>query len=254
MKKLISLFALSLGFIGACSENAEPRLTQETFCREWANQACSATVVSACQAENAEACRLSQQAACQALLPEGFVDDTVNEQACLNAVGAAYEDADLNATELETVLRLGEPCNRLVRGGRSAGDRCESTFECDAASGFTCVIKGTDSDGTCQKPREMEPGMGCEALQDTCSAEFYCNGDNCIAAEEVGSACASQLQCGSTGYCAADGTCAERFAVREACSADYECASGTCFTFDAERICVDSIRLSPSEPLCDALR
>ena len=51
-----------------------------------------------------------------------------------------------------------------------------------------------------------------------------------------------------------DGTCAERFAVRTECTADYECLSGLCVTFDTERICVDAIRLSPSEPLCEELR
>ncbi len=252
MRNFLSVFALGLCFAVGCSSDADPEQTREGFCRDWATKACSAKVVSACQAESADACRLTQQAACQGVLPDGFVDD--NADACLNAVGSAYKDADLDATELATVLRFGAPCDRLVRGGRASGDSCEATSECDAAAGFVCVIKGSETKGTCQKPRLVQPGLACEALQETCSEGFYCNGENCVAGEDTGNPCSTQQECGNEGYCAADGTCAERFAVRTECTADYECLSGICFTFKDERICVNAIRLSPSEPLCDELR
>ncbi|HEY6081489.1 MAG TPA: hypothetical protein VIW29_21890 [Polyangiaceae bacterium] len=251
MRKSLGLCALGLWLAVGCSSDAEPEQTRESFCREWAAQACSAEAVSACQAESAEACRLTQQAACQDLVPDGFVAE--NADACLAAVGTAYQDADLDGTELATVLRLGPPCDRLFRGGHDSGDSCKVTSECDAASGFVCVIKGSATEGTCQKPRVVEPGLACDALPETCTEGFYCNGENCVAGEDTGSPCSTQHECGSEGYCAADGTCAERFAVRADCTADYECLSGLCYSFDAERICVDAIRLSPSEPLCDAL-
>lgn len=252
MRIFFGVYLLGLCFAVGCSSDAEPEQTREGFCRDWAAKACSAKVVSACQAESADACRLTQQAACQNALPAGFVDD--NASACLNAVASAYEDADLNAAELATVLRFGPPCDRLVRGERAGGDSCEATTECDAAAGFACVIKGSDSVGTCQKPRVAQPGLACDALQETCTEGFYCNGENCVVGEDAGSACATQQECGSEGYCAADGTCAERFAVRAECTADHECLSGVCVSFDAERICVDAIRLSVSEPLCEELR
>ena len=252
MRKFLSVFALGLCFAAGCSSSAEPAQTREGFCRDWAAKACSAEVVSACQAESAEACRLTQQAACQKVIPDGFVAD--NAEACLTAVGNAYQDADLNATELATVLRLGSPCDRLVRGPRGSGDSCKATSECDAVAGFSCVVKGSDSEGTCQQSRVVQPGFACDALPETCSDGFYCNGENCVAGKDTGSPCSTQQECGSAGYCATDGTCAERFAVRTECTADYECQSGLCFTFDAQRICVDAIRLSPTEPLCDELR
>ncbi|HEX2872496.1 MAG TPA: hypothetical protein VHP33_14605 [Polyangiaceae bacterium] len=252
MRQLFNVCLLGLCFAVGCSSDADPEQTREGFCRDWAAKACSAKVESACQAESADACRLTQQAACQGALPEGFVDD--NASACLTAVGKAYEDADLDASELATVLRFGPPCDRLVRGERAGGDSCESTTECDAAAGFACVIKGSDSQGTCQKPRVVQPGLACDALQETCTEGFYCNGENCVVGEDVGAPCATQQECGSQAYCAADGTCAERFPVRAECTADYECLSGVCVSFDAERICVDAIRLSLSEPLCEDLR
>jgi hypothetical protein len=252
MKKFLSLCALGLCFSAGCSSSEEPAQTREEFCRDWAAKACSAEVVSACQAESADACRLTQQAACQDALPDGFVDD--NAQTCLNAVGKAYQDADLSATELATVLRFGPACDRLVRGPGASGDTCEATSDCDAVAGFACVIKGADGQGTCQKPRVVQPGLACDALPETCTEGFYCNGDNCVAGEDTGSPCSTQQECGSEGYCAEDGACAARFPVRTECTADDQCLSGLCFAFDAERICVDAIRLSPSEPLCDELR
>ncbi|MES1172586.1 MAG: 5'-nucleotidase domain-containing protein, partial [Bacteroidota bacterium] len=89
---------------------------------------------------------------------------------------------------------------------RASGDSCKSTSECDAVAGFACVIKGADTEGTCQKPRVVQPGLACDALPETCTDGFYCNGDNCIAGKDTGSECATQQECGSEGYCAADGT------------------------------------------------
>jgi hypothetical protein len=249
--KLLSVLALGLFAVG-CASADEPAQTPEGFCREWATKACSAEVVSACQAESASACRITQQAACQGALPDGFVAD--NADACLTAVGRAYQDADLDAEELATVLRFGPPCDRLVRGPRAGGDSCASSGECNAAGGFACVAKGSATRGTCQQARMVQPGFACDALQETCTAGFYCNGDNCVAGKDIGDSCSTQLECGNEGYCAPDGTCAARFPVRADCSFDYECKSDICFAFDAERVCVDAIRLSPSEPLCDNLR
>src|SRR5688572_29251410 len=134
----------------ACSED-EPAETREGFCNRWAQAACSDDVVSACQAADVDACRLSQEEFCLDLVPEdGFVDDRAD--ACINAVRGAYSDADLTAAELETVLRLGAPCDSLVRGPRGVGESCTSRLDCDAPAGFDCVFKGSDDTGTCQEP------------------------------------------------------------------------------------------------------
>lgn len=252
MRKLTSVLGLVFGFVVGCSSDADEPQTRAEFCREWATKACSEEVVSACQAESADACRLTQQGACEDLIPTGFSAD--NAPACLQAVAAAYADADLDATEVATVLRLGPPCDRLVRGDRSSGDTCTSTSDCDAVAGFACVIKGSDAEGTCQTPRVVQPGLACDALSETCTEGFYCNGENCVAGEDIGASCSNQQECGSEAYCGTDGACTARLPVRADCNADHECLSGLCIAFDTERICVNAIRLSPSEPLCDALR
>lgn len=254
MRHWISLIAImGASLATACSDDEEPvAQTRDGFCDEWAQRACSSEVVSVCQAESDNDCQLSQEAFCQQLLPDGFVDD--HAKACLDAVGAAYGDADLTADELATVLQLGPPCDRLIRGPRASGDACTSTFQCDAASGEVCVFKGSDADGTCQVPRTVQPGLECGAEQETCTEGFYCNGDNCVVGKDAGSDCATQQECSAETYCADDSTCREKLDVQENCTTDEQCLSGICFAFGSERTCVDRIRLSPSEPLCEELR
>lgn len=252
MKNWLGLLVM-IGLSTGCSEEDEPAAqTREGFCDEWGKRACSPEVVSVCQAEDASDCRLTQESFCQELLPDNFVDD--HAATCLDAVEGAYEDADLTAEELVTVLQLGPPCDRLIRGPRSSGDVCTSTFECDAASGYVCLFKGSDAEGTCEVPRTVQPGLACEARQETCTEGFYCNGENCVVGKASGSDCVTHQECDADSYCAEDSSCTERLALQDDCTADYQCLSGICFAFGSERTCVDRVRLSPAEPLCEELR
>jgi hypothetical protein len=252
MKNWIGLFLMA-GLAMGCSDDEEPAAqTREGFCDEWGKRACSSEVVSVCKAEDESDCNLKQESFCQELLPDDFVDD--HAASCLDAVEAAYADADLTADELVTVLQLGPPCDRLIRGPRSAGDDCSSTFECDAAAGYVCLFKGSQTEGTCELPRTVQPGLSCEARQETCTEGFYCNGDNCVGGKDAGSDCATDQECDAENYCANDLTCTPRLDLQADCTDDSQCLSGICFAFGSERTCVDRIRLSPSEPLCDELR
>jgi len=247
--------ASALGLVFGCAaEDPEPApRTREEFCRQWANAACSAEVVSVCQAADATACRLSQQTSCVSLVPDGFADDQAD--ACLDAVGAAYADADLTAAELLTVLRLGPPCDKLVRGPKTRGQLCDQNSDCDAPAGLECVIKGSATNGTCEKPTRKMPGLSCAAAHEICTDGFYCNGSNCIEAKSEGEPCATDQECGDEAYCNANSECEERLKVGSACVVDNECASGVCFRFsDEDWSCLDRLRLSPSEPACDNLR
>jgi hypothetical protein len=253
MIKRIGAHGLVVLLLAACSSDGEPvEQTREEFCGQWAREACSAEVVSVCQAGEASDCRLAQERFCQELLPDGFEDD--HARRCLDAVGSAYSDADLTADELATVLQLGPPCDRLVRGPVEEGDACQTNTDCNTVGNYACVAKGAEGTGTCQVPRIVQPGLECGAPQETCTEGFYCNGDNCIAGKDVGDDCSLHEECAAENYCGAGGTCAERLDLGESCSADHECRSGICFAFGDERSCVDRIRLSPSEPLCEQLR
>lgn len=252
MKRIGGAGFVLLLFLGCSSDDEPVEQTREEFCREWANRACSAEVVSVCQAAGASDCRLAQEGFCQELVPDGF--EGKHADRCLDAVGSAYSDADLTANELATVLQLGPPCDRLVRGPREEGDVCQTSADCNTVGSYACVRKGPDGVGTCQIPRVVEPGLECGAPQESCTEGFYCNGDNCVVGKDAGDDCTSQEECGAETYCTATGVCAERFELGETCAAHHECLSDICFAFGSERTCVDRIRLSPSEPLCEQLR
>jgi hypothetical protein len=247
---------LSASFaVSACSssDDDEPE-TRESFCELWARAACSPEVVSACQAADESNCEASQTAFCLSRLPPGGFSGARANQ-CIDAVEAAYEDADITADEIQTVLRFAEPCDQLVRGLRAEGEACDSRSDCDAPSGFDCVFKGDETSGTCQLPETIGAGRDCSAPNAVCEAGFYCNGENCIAGENVGDPCTYHAQCGPQGYCGLTSVCAARGGVGSPCGFDEQCASGVCYRFSAtEQVCTDRLRLSRSEPICEDLR
>lgn len=252
MHRLALIWSLMIVSPVACSDSpSEEALTREGFCQRWATQACSDAVVSACQAADAPSCRLQQQEFCAGLVPSDFSARHAEE--CLSSVGKAYADADLTSTELRTVLELGAPCNRIVVGPSGNGDACSRNSDCDGANGFECVIKGAE--GTCQKPEIVAAGLKCSAPQEVCGEGFYCNGDNCIAGKSVGQDCLHDSECGTSGTCSTDGICVARLPVNSPCSEHNDCLSGLCLEFSSlERTCVDRLRLSRSEPVCENLR
>jgi hypothetical protein len=251
-----SVTALSLMFLGlfGCSNDSPVEKTHEQFCVEWAKAACSRETVSVCQASNAEACQVAQREVCGELIPtSGFSGQ--NSEACLSAVSDAYADADITADEAKIVLRLGKPCDRLVRGPRSAGQSCDSKVDCDTPEGFDCVIKGMSLKGTCQTSIVKDPGLSCAAAQEICTEGFYCNGKNCVEGKAIGDTCVNSTECGARGFCDASSECASRLAVSSPCTQDSECESDICYQFgDSSPACLDRLRLSPSEPACDNLR
>ena len=101
-----AMFALACTF--GCAAKEKKARSRGDFCEEWAHAACSKETVSACQAGSAEDCQLGQQDFCRTLVPEDKFSDAHGDD-CLDAISAAYEDANLDADELATVLRLGPP-------------------------------------------------------------------------------------------------------------------------------------------------
>jgi hypothetical protein len=84
---------------------------------------------------------------------------------------------------------------------------------------------------------------------------FYCNGSNCIEAKAVSEACSNDVECGASAWCAPDGVCTERLPVNGECTASNQCLSAFCHSFSATNtICIDRLRLSPSESACATLR
>jgi hypothetical protein len=249
-KVLLSSLLLAL----ACSDDgSSSSSTPTSFCENWAEAACSPETVSACQAPDVAECRASQVAFCVGLIPTTGFSGAQADQ-CLDAVGRAYSDADLSASELKTVLRLGAPCDRLVRGPQEEGEVCSARSECNTPDGFDCVFKDDDLTGTCQPPKIVGPGLDCTDQDAVCQEGFYCNGSNCIAGKAAGAACVTHRECGSTGFCGSASICEDRLTVDAACSSDEQCLDGLCYQFTTERVCADRVRLSRDEPICVNLR
>lgn len=243
-----TLLTSSVFSVAGCQEEDEP-LTRVEFCSSWADAVCGAEVLSVCQNEESQ-CQASQAASCREWLSADFQDEGVD--ACLSAVRKAYSDADLDAKELAVVWHLGAPCNKIVVAGEG-GARCERDADCSGASGLTCVLKDR-STGTCERAESVAAGFSCEQANQTCEEGFYCNGDNCIVAAELGEACNNDNQCVKGLFCQNE-LCEAQLAVGADCMTDRECESGICYQVDTnEHVCVDRIRLSPAEPACDALK
>jgi hypothetical protein len=245
---------LGLLLILACScgdDEKKPR-TREEFCRDWAAAACSDETVSACQAKDAESCRDTQEDVCRDLVPSDFSDEM--GQACIDAIEAAYRDADLKGDELKTVISLGGPCDKLIKGDKDEGEDCDDDRDCDGPAGYECVWHSDETSGTCQIPEVVGAGRDCSSKRKVCEVGFYCNGDNCIEAKDAGDACTIQAECGEGAFCNAMGKCEDKHAVSEACASDIECEDGVCYEYDGEKTCTDRIRLGRSEPLCEQLK
>jgi hypothetical protein len=254
MKKLALTAALAVWMpFAACSSGDDKAETRDDFCQRWGEAACNDEVVSVCQAASADACRLSQQRACLDLVPAtGFASDRAD--ACIDAVKAAYSDANLDPEELGTVLRLDAPCDRLVRGPRASGESCMTRLDCDGPGGYDCVFTGNEAMGSCQKPVTVEPGRDCSADSAVCTEGFYCNGSNCVEGAAVGSACVRNAQC-ADGFCGPNNVCTAGLAIDADCTFDAQCGSGLCYRFsDTERVCTDRVRLSRTDPLCEISR
>ena len=234
----------------ACGKDEAGSRTRQEFCDDWGRAACSDETVSRCQATSSEACASTQTKFCLSLVPADFVDG--NADACIDAVEAAYKDGDLRDEELITVLRLGSPCDTLVRGPKEENGSCTETAQCDAAGGYECVFKNAEPDGSCQIPVKQGPGADCSQPEDICEEGFYCNGENCIALKLADKACEVSRQCEAGLFCdTTSDSCKARFAVGRECGKDSECASGFCYDFEgADMACVDRIVLTRAEPVC----
>jgi hypothetical protein len=222
------------------------------FCEQWARAACSEAVVSACQASDTAECEATQAEFCRGLAPEELASAGRNE--CLAGVASAYRDADLEGDELALVLRFRGACARTVVGTAAENDDCESSSDCDAARGFSCVRKADTGAGTCQVAEVVEPGRDCRDAAKTCQDGFFCDGRNCIETLATEEPCLVHEQCGQDGFCDAGGKCAERRAVNDSCEADDECARGICSELGDEKVCTDRVLLSRADPLCANLR
>jgi hypothetical protein len=261
---LIALCLLAFSLPLGCGTDEEtppdPLATRTGFCKEWGKNACNDDVVDACQSPDKDACAETQADFCLEILPENY--DVKRARECLAAVKAAYKDAKLSADDIAVVLKLGAPCDQLSAGTEDEGDACTKSDDCNTAADQTCVIKGSDTEGTCQKPTEVGPGESCRGAGDVCPEGFFCDSRNCLAYRDTGDECTGDFECQPSDHCVADATdatimtCEARLARSKECTVEADCQSRYCAIAKGETTgkCADTIILSVSELLCESLQ
>jgi hypothetical protein len=254
---LIAVLLLGLSLPLGCTVEEDPPpdplATVQGFCQAWAESACQPDVVKFCNAKSAEACQVTQSEFCRGIMPSNYTSQRAGD--CLTAVKNAYADATLEGEEIPIVLRLAAPCDKLSKGTRTSGQSCDDDSECDTAGGFSCIRKLGATTGVCAEPEEAAAGDACDGPTLVCKAGYFCNGENCVAYKKTGGSCEGDYQCKLEDHCvkeadAETGTCELRADLNEACGQDADCQSGYC----AEEVCVATIRLSQTDPLCKSLR
>jgi hypothetical protein len=260
----IACAALAVGLVLGCSsakksgsDNSPHPLSgkDQQFCDRWAEAACNAEVTQRCVATSTDACIASQRAFCMRVAPDGVYVVSA-AQDCIDAVTTAYEDASLTATEYATVREMGGPCADLLTGGAAPigeGDPCLVTADC-GSSALVCVGATPDgTEGTCEAPVVRNGGQTCGADNQVCAAGVYCDvavTGYCIERPGAGADCSDAVPCLESLYCDATTlTCLARGSVGDPCTAPEQCASGLC-----QELCVNTVDLAVSTPICTDLR
>jgi hypothetical protein len=259
------IYSLGFGLLTACSSDelgpkdlADNSLKSEaSFCKEWAKAACNDDVVTNCDEVDTSTCVEHQSSFCEDLVPTGYSSNRAEE--CINAVRDAYEDAVLDADELEVVLNLGGDCSHLVSGGYREGENCTEHNDCDTVHDYTCVIKPGDETGTCQVPNLRGPAKSCSAAEDICEEGTYCDsGNHCVEPDSTGAECTYDAMCPQDDHCAIPsgstdgiGECTPKLENKATCATDGECQSGICLETTGK--CTSNIVLTGESSLCVTL-
>jgi hypothetical protein len=264
-----ALACLFLAFVGAapaaCSgarENSaivDPLASTDGFCGQWAKNACSKDVIANCAAQSVDSCVATQKSFCMSILPsDGYSPKFAVP--CLRAVKDAYLEARLNATERETVLRLGAPCDKLIKGPGGVGSPCSRDADCNTLESLACVTKGS-SGGTCQVPQVVGGGFSCALPQQTCATGFFCDGINCLARRQLDDPCTLELPCAEDLKCPAEpdggsGFCVAKAEIGGSCSDDQDCKSSICAKSASAStgVCTAEIILRADDQICGNLR
>jgi hypothetical protein len=237
-----------------------------SYCRARAEAECTDAVVSSCAISSKDACAAQRQLVCQASLPAGKVYDNAKAEACINAVAAAYADAQLTKDEIQAHTAA---CGLLFNGAGSKGATCSANLDCKQSEGLACVVHtsvptgGADAAlgdagptsgavvGSCQVPQLVQGGESCSAPEAKCVDEFHCGTtQHCDANGANGERCDASLPCKSAFKCSAAGTCEPRLADGVGCGTDGDCASGICL--EGVNLCAARVVLAPNEPFCRA--
>ncbi len=239
---------------GACGDGISADYsTIQGFCQAVATADCSPAVVSACYgssdatlATDTQSC-ITARSAVEQCNPTGLPYNQAYAQPCVDAHTAAYANSQLQLSDIQNVQAA---CLPVFNKGGQVGADCSADTDCDAGSGFSCVIHL--SKGTCEMPNVVMAGSECADPAAQCADGNYCEASNhCVSDPSQGEACGAGIPCGMGLRC--DGTsnvCAAQLPDQAACSANSDCVGGICIATTTSGLCSATYTFAIDSPTC----
>jgi hypothetical protein len=245
----------------ASEKPVDPLASATGFCGEWGKNVCVEAIVQDCASPSVSECQQAQRDFCLDRVSE----DTYTGQGaaeCLAFLRDAYRDEALERDERDALVRLGEPCDKLLSGSGKAGSECNENKDCNTLDGLECIIRFGETRGECQEPRLVTGGGRCASADSVCKeADQYCNGTNCVAKSLEDEPCDASTPCDDTTMCEIqegeeEGVCVARRRNGDACTSDGECRSALCDRNEDEEegFCVDTLELTVRVDICESFR
>jgi hypothetical protein len=247
-----ALLTVSVVVAGAaCTLNPGPKYPFVTsFCEARATAECSTAVILACALPSMSTCVSNREQICVASQPPNTDYDPDPAQGCVNAVMAAYADAEVTLAESQAI---DSACGPVFSGPGAQGAPCQVDTDCQSSGGLQCVLAPASAQGTCQVPMMVEGGGSCAQPNQQCVSGFHCGVTaNCDIDRLAGEPCDPNDPCGVGLACAASGMCQSKSPDGTTCTSGDECLNGICNkgATATTGLCVSEITLSPTEPFC----
>lgn len=231
--------------------------TVSDFCEAKARAECTAAVLEGCVTTEDECVIARRGQFCAQTAPAGAKYRPTEAEKCLAAVQAAYADDKYTAAEKAAEQ---EACALLWGGGGGEGATCRADHQCDLDEDLRCVIGTNQFEGKCYLPEEKEPGQSCEAANAICSEGNFCTDSEphvCANQREEGMSCSPVLPCKDGLRCVGEegsAVCEAKYTVATECQEDSDCQSDMCSQVGSVSKCVESVRFSANEPICEDFR
>jgi hypothetical protein len=252
MNRLCLLLGLPLASLAlaACGDDEPDKFaSRDSFCNEWALQACNISIVEECADDKAD-CEAGQRAYCKEMVTTSKYNKA-GAKKCADAIGKALVDAELTPEELALYQRLEGDCSEVVSGSGGKGDSCSENSDCSTKDGLRCVLPAGEVSGKCQEPRDVGAGDECDGAADVCPSTHFCDAaaEACLTLRDLNDDCSLAQPCNSETMCVneaearlvegeEEGVCVERGGNQDDCMVNGQCVSNIC---SPNMVCVSKI-------------
>jgi len=171
--------------------------------------------------------------------------DPTQIDACLAALGQAFQKCTLDVGEWYATLDAIRPCSFVFAGQRPEGAECERDAQCAPSSDPNVFVSCSDTTKKCVSSRRLGLGDACavgDAVLDFCGAGLFCDASllglppyqgMCKTATPEGAKCNNlkpyDLECGAGFYCnKSTAVCTKAKVGGASCTETLECQTFQC--------------------------